>query len=138
MSGPQLIYQLIKGSCCYWFIKCLLQREKLHMKGYTSVRPSPLVQMGCLHCARTQGNREEAHPEDVMLRQTPDHQLGHQRDHRTELAIPLHEVHPSRVTTPPALPYTATMHSLLGIIINSTNFQRFPSLDEISCDPPKF
>lgn len=127
------MYQLIKGGCCYWFINCLLQqRKKMYMNDYTCVWPSPLIQMVCLDCVRTQKNGREARPEDVMLRQTSDHQWGHQRDLSTQPATPLHNVHPSRVTTPPGLPYTAGMHLRFSTIINSTSFQSLPVLDAIN------
>ena len=91
--------------------------------------PDSLV---CLDCVRTQKSGRAAHPEDVMLRQTSAHQPGHQRDLSTQPASPLHDVHPSRVTTPPGLPHTAGMHLCFGIIINSTSFQRLPVLDAIN------
>lgn len=70
----------------------------------------------------------------------PDYdQLGHQRDHRTELAVPPESI-PCRVTACPGLPSTARLYLLFGTIINSTTFhsQNFLGLDSISSDLVKF
>lgn len=47
--------------------------EEMHMNDYTCLWPSPLIHMVCLDGVRTQKNGKEAHPENMMLRQTFDH-----------------------------------------------------------------
>lgn len=96
----------------------------MYMNDYTCVWPSS-DSNGLSGLCQDPKNGREAHPEDVMLRQTSDHQSGHQRPQYTA-SHPLDNVHPSRVTTPPGLPYTAGMHLRFSIIINSTSFQSLP------------